>query len=180
MRNSFKKMFTHRHRLNIIVVPMEADTIDITLCPMSEKDLDAVLEIEERSFPRPWNRSHFIAELTSPHSFPFVAFDSQDKIIGYICTMVVLDEGHILDVAVAPELRGKRVGDHLVRMGLNECRSRGADYVSLEVRASNLPAITLYKNIGFTEMGIRKRYYENGEDALMMEYIFKENGADAI
>ena len=145
---------------------------EITICPMAEEDLDQVMEIERRSFPQPWLRQHFIDELASPYAFPLSAFDSSGRLIGYICPMQLLDEGHILDVAVDPDLRGAGVGGLLVRRVLDDCRAAGASFVSLEVRESNLQAISLYKRVGFEEAGRRKRYYENGEDALMMEYLF--------
>lgn len=147
-------------------------TTEITICPMTAADLDQVLEIERKSFPHPWLHQHFIDELSSPYAFPLAAFDPAGRLLGYICPMLLLDEGHILDVAVDPEIRGAGVGRLLVEKVLEECRGNGASFVSLEVRESNLPAIALYRKIGFAEVGKRKRYYENGEDALMMEYVF--------
>ncbi len=151
---------------------MREEISDITICPMSETDLAAVLAIESASFPRPWTRDNFLDELHSPHSFPLVALDSSNNLIGYICPMLVVDEGHILDVAVRDDYRGKGVGRLLVERVLVDCCSAGAEFVSLEVRTSNCAAIALYARMGFVETGRRKRYYENGEDALMMEYIF--------
>ena len=139
---------------------------------MKEEDLDQVLAIERNSFPHPWLRQHFIDELNSPHAAPLSAFDASGRLVGYICPMLLLDEGHILDVAVDPALRGAGVGRLLVRQVLQDCRLGGASFVSLEVRESNLAAIGLYRKMGFAEIGKRKRYYENGEDALMMEYVF--------
>lgn len=139
---------------------------------MTEEDLDQVLEIERKSFPQPWLRQHFIDELHSPHAFPLAAFDASGALLGYICPMQLLDEGHILDVAVDPDTRGAGVGRLLVQKVLDECLSAGASFVSLEVRESNLSAIGLYKKIGFIVVGRRKRYYANSEDALMMEYVF--------
>jgi ribosomal-protein-alanine N-acetyltransferase len=86
--------------------------------------------------------------------------------------MLLLDEGHILDVAVDPSCRGKGVGRLLVQRVLDDCRVGGASFVSLEVRVSNGAAIALYQGMGFTEVGRRKRYYRDGEDALMMEYLY--------
>ncbi|SRR6266571_573225 len=155
--------------------------MNLTICPMTEADLEAVLAIETVSYPLPWSRTHFLDELGSPHAFPLVALDQDGKLAGYICPMLVIDEGHILNVAVDPALRGKGIGRLLVEKVLAECRDRGAEFVSLEVRPSNLDAIALYKGMGFVECGRRKRYYENGEDALLMEYIFEgEAGSDAI
>lgn len=92
--------------------------------------------------------------------------------MGYICPMLVLDEGHILDVAVHSNYRGKGIGRMLVERVLHDCSERGAEFVSLEVRQSNESAIGLYRQLGFLETGRRKAYYENGEDALLMEYIY--------
>lgn len=143
---------------------------------MKEEDLDQVLEIERNSFPHPWLRQHFIDELNSAYAFPLAAFDAAGRLAGFICPMQLLDEGHILDVAVDPALRGAGVGRLLVQQVLEDCRSGGAAFVSLEVRTSNFSAIGLYRKMGFTEVGRRKRYYENGEDALMMEYVFGNSG----
>jgi ribosomal-protein-alanine N-acetyltransferase len=155
---------------------------DIVICPMTEADLDEVLAIEVESYPRPWSTSHFLDELASPHSFPLAALDQEGRLAGYICPMVLLDEGHILNVAVRCDQRGQGLGKLLVEKVLEECRDRGVEFVSLEVRPSNRSAIALYRNIGFVESGRRKNYYENGEYAILMEYIFKNNGerSDAI
>ena len=149
--------------------------MDIVICPMIEADLDDVLAIEVDSYPRPWTKSHFLDELASPHSFPLVAYDQKGIVAGYICPMALLDEGHIMNVAVRKESRGLGVGLLLVKKALSECRERGAEYVSLEVRTSNASAIALYRKLHFVETGLRKRYYENGEDALLMEYLFKNS-----
>jgi len=148
-------------------IPME-----IIICPMTAEDLDQVLAIEQRSYPLPWLRQHFSDELNSSYSFPLSAFDNSGRLVGYICPMQLLDEGHILNVAVDPDSRGCGVGRLLVQQVLDDCRVAGASFVSLEVRVSNLAAISLYRKMGFAEVGRRKRYYENGEDALMMEYVF--------
>lgn len=153
---------------------------EIVICPMTEADLDAVLEIEQASFPRPWTREHFSYEVHTPACFPMVAM-VEGSLAGYICPMLVLDEGHILDVAVSPQMRGRGIGRLLVERALLDCRERGAAFVSLEVRRSNDSAISLYRAIGFAETGIRKRYYENGEDAVLMEYLYAHSEAnDAV
>jgi ribosomal-protein-alanine N-acetyltransferase len=148
---------------------------EIMICPMTEDSLDAVLTIEADSFPFPWSRALFESELKSPHSFPMVAVDSAGRIVGYICPMLVVDEGHILNVAVDPHFRGQGIGRLLMERVLMDCRSHGAEFVSLEVRPSNTAAISLYRQLGFIVIGRRKSYYENGEDALLMEYVFGQN-----
>ncbi len=159
------------------------DTLDdISICSMTEHDLEQVLAIENDAFPLPWTREHFLDELRSPHSFPLVALGQDGYVLGYICPMQLLDEGHILDVAVCKDLCGRGLGKLLVETVLRMCREKGADFVSLEVRPSNGAAISLYRRLGFIEVGRRKGYYENGEDALLMEYIFNNNeeGGDAV
>jgi ribosomal-protein-alanine N-acetyltransferase len=147
-------------------------TNEIIICPMTAEDLDQVLAIEQASFPSPWLRQHFVDELNSAHAFPLSAFEPGGRLVGFICPMLLLDEGHILDVAVDPACRGKGVGRLLVQRVLDDCRIGGASFVSLEVRVSNDAAIALYQGMGFTEVGRRKRYYRDGEDALMMEYLY--------
>lgn len=151
---------------------------DTLISPLTESDLDQVLAIEVDSYPRPWSTTHFLDELVSPHSFPLVALDSVGRVAGYICAMVLLDEGHILNVAVGRCYRGQGLGRLLVETAIGECRERGAAFVSLEVRPSNETAITLYRSLGFTETGRRKKYYENGEDGILMEYLFRNDSED--
>ena len=139
---------------------------------MHASDLEQIMAIERVSFPLPWLEQHFLDEIHSPTAFPLTAFDHEGRVAGYICPMQVLDEGHILNVAVDPACRGMGVGRLLVQRVLEDCRAAGAAFVSLEVRVSNSAAINLYLQTGFSETGRRKRYYENGEDALMMEYLF--------
>ena len=152
---------------------MGAPLEEIVVCPMTESDLDEVLAIENSSYPRPWLREHFRAELNSPHAFPLTAFSADGRVAGYICPTLVLDEGHIMNVAVHPAFRGLGVGKLLVERVMADCREAGAAFVSLEVRVSNHAAIGLYRRLGFTETGTRRRYYENGEDALLMEYVYE-------
>ncbi len=153
---------------------------DITIFEMTPDDLEGVLAIEAESFPAPWTKEHFTAEIDSPLSFPLVAEDQRKVVIGYVCPMVVIDEGHILNVAVHRDCRGLGVGRLLVETALRECLRRGAAFVSLEVRPSNTTARQLYQRLGFVNIGRRKNYYENGEDALIMEYDFGRDEDDAV
>jgi ribosomal-protein-alanine N-acetyltransferase len=139
------------------------------LSPMSEAVLDQVLAIEHASFTRPWQRQHFLDELTSPVSSSLVALTQEGVVAGYICCRVIVDEAEILDVAVAPLWRRCGVGALLVREALKLCTQRGVSTVALEVRVSNRAAIHLYQQLGFYETGCRRHYYENGEDALLMQ-----------
>ena len=148
---------------------------------MREGDLEAVLEIESASFSRPWTRRHFLDEIDSPYGFPTVAIGPDGVVAGYLCLKQVLDEAEILDVAVKDSMRGMGVGRTLVQGALAASRYRKAEVVSLEVRVGNDDAIALYERIGFREIGRRKRYYDNGDDAILMEYTFlKIEECDAV
>jgi [ribosomal protein S18]-alanine N-acetyltransferase len=138
---------------------------------MTEGDLEQVVAIEEKSFSRPWTPEQFRDELRSPYAFPRVAVTPSGGVAGYLCPSLLLDEGEILDVAVSGEFRGKGIGRLLVLDALEFFRERGALRVYLEVRVSNQAAISLYRSLGFRDAGCRKRYYENGEDALLMDII---------
>lgn len=148
---------------------------EITVRSMNEGDLLQVVAIEQHSFPLPWTVEHFRDELSSSHAFPLSAVTADGIITGYLCPSLVLDEGEILDVAVHGDCRGLGIGRLLVTEALRLFRERGASRIFLEVRESNQAAITLYKALGFRESGRRARYYENGEDALLMDFII--NGA---
>ncbi|MBP1729143.1 MAG: Acetyltransferase, family [Deltaproteobacteria bacterium] len=154
------------HRFHMAEISKE-----ITICPMHGSDIEQIMAIERASFPLPWLAQHFLDEINSAAAFPLTAFDHDGRVVGYICPMQVLDEGHILNVAVDPDCRGLGVGRSLVQRVLDDFCASGAAFVSLEVRVSNGAAISLYRQMGFAEVGRRKRYYENGEDALMMEYL---------
>lgn len=146
---------------------------------MTEADLDQVLATEAASFPLPWNRDHFLHEIRSPMSFPFVAEDGEGYIAGFICPMQVLDEGQILDVAVTPACRCKGIGRMLVERALQTFKQQEASFVCLEVRPTNTAALHLYTECGFVAEGRRKAYYENGEDAITMTCYMENPGEDS-
>jgi ribosomal-protein-alanine N-acetyltransferase len=142
--------------------------MNVIIRPMAENDLEAVLVIEEESFSTPWRREHFEHEMTSPHSFPFVVVYN-GIVTGYVCLMSLFEEAQILDIAVAPEQRGRGIARILMDCAISVAREKGAELLALEVRASNGAAITLYKRCGFVRTGLRQKYYEGRDDAVLME-----------
>lgn len=137
---------------------------------MSEGDLDEVMQIERRSFPTPWSRRLFERELLLPYAKAFVALEiPPHQVVGYICFWLVAQETHILNLAAHPERRRRGIGSRLLRYGVNYCREKGAQEITLEVRRSNYQAISLYRNFQFQPQGIRRHYYsDSGEDAVIM------------
>lgn len=140
---------------------------------MTAADLDEVLAIEQASFRTPWKREHFEAELSGRYSFPFVAV-CEGRVAGYVCLMSLFEEAQILDIAVSPEKRGRGIARLLMEHACAVARESDAEVLSLEVRASSAAAIGLYRHSGFRQVGIRTNYYDNIEDALLMEKNLKE------
>jgi ribosomal-protein-alanine N-acetyltransferase len=142
--------------------------LNIKVRPMTEADLDYVLDIETASFSVPWKREHFVSELEARHSFPFVAV-ADDDIVGYFCLMSLFEEAQILDIAVVLHQRGLGIARLLLEHAISVARKMSAEVVALEVRASNIAAIRLYEKCGFVRTGLRQKYYEGREDAVLME-----------
>ena len=139
----------------------------VVVRPCVTSDLLRVLEIEQASFPLPWKRESFLSELHNSHGCFWVA-EKAGNIIGYLCCWFIADEGEILNVAIAPEYRRCGFGKILLRESISVARQKGVRTLYLEVRVSNTPAITLYKSFDFHEIGTRREYYADGEDALLM------------
>jgi ribosomal-protein-alanine N-acetyltransferase len=138
---------------------------------MNEKDLPSVLEIENMSYPNPWQVSSFKGEIENrPISNPYViVYKPLDKVIGYVIYWHIRNEVQISNIAISPDYRQMGVGEGVLRKVLLEMRRKGAEFVFLEVRPSNLAARCLYEKMGFTMLGLRRGYYRNpSEDAIIM------------
>ncbi len=140
---------------------------------MKPTDLLQVVEIARLSFPLPWSHTAFIEELNNPLSRSLVA-EVDQRVVGYLCCWCVAGEVHILNLAVHPDYRHRGIARRLMQQVLEEARLEGVKTVSLEVRKSNEPALSLYYHLGFHPVGVRQRYYENGEDALLMVCFLRE------
>lgn len=139
---------------------------------MRREDLPAVLDIERRSFAQPWSRAFFEKELATPFARLVVAAEEavpRPQVIGYTCRWRVTDEVHLLNVAVHPERRGLGHGRALVGAVVAEAEVARTRVVYLEVRAGNVIARRLYRQLGFKDLGVRRGYYGPGQDAIVME-----------
>ena len=134
---------------------------------IQEKDVPILAEIEPRCFKEPWKEEMFAALLSYPFQHAFVA-EEGGQVCGYCCFSVVFDEAEVLNIAVDTPFRGKGFGAEILQNALNESKRLGAQTCFLEVRVSNVPAISLYEKFGFEKFGIRKKYYGDGEDAFVM------------
>ena len=138
----------------------------------SEKDIQGIFEISNLSFKLPWSMESIKSELNNPLAKYIVAKDMRsNRVLGFIGIWIILGEGDITNIAVHPEFRKLGIGEKLLSSMLDLCDSLDCNTINLEVRSSNLPAISLYKKLNFLEVGLRKGYYEdNKEDAILMQY----------
>ncbi|MDD2582683.1 MAG: ribosomal protein S18-alanine N-acetyltransferase [Desulfuromonadaceae bacterium] len=141
---------------------------------MTDDDLDAVMAIETASYSTPWKQDHFRNEIAARFSWPYVAVE-EGRVVGYVCLMSLFEEAQILNVAVSSNHRGRGIARMLLMESFRLARERGAEIMVLEVRASNDAAISLYHQLGFRRVGVRIKYYESSEDAILMEKSLKEN-----
>jgi [ribosomal protein S18]-alanine N-acetyltransferase len=143
---------------------------EVELRRLELRDLNAIEEIERSSYPTPWSRSMFASELAKPSSLCLGAFEAETgELIGYLIISRYVDAWHVMNVAVAPEYRGRGIATKLLEHLFELTAGDGRRGYTLEVRVSNNSAIRLYEKLGFKARGIRRGYYtDNREDALIM------------
>ena len=126
------------------------------------------LELLERTcFPDPWPGTVLLAEVAAPGRFHRVA-EEDGRIVGYLFAAWQYLDLHVLKVATEPDLRRRGIATRLMREAERHTRESGGESITLEVRASNAAALALYRSLGFIASGRRRRYYGDGEDALVM------------
>ena len=137
--------------------------------PAVRADLLEVFRIEQASFPQPWPFSAFEGFLDAPG---FLVAVAEDGVVGYVVADTVPNHGrplgHVKDIAVRPDRRGEGIGASLLERALSVLAREDTARVKLEVRAGNDAAIRLYRGFGFTHHHTVPRYYDDGEDALVM------------
>jgi ribosomal-protein-alanine N-acetyltransferase len=149
----------------------------VTIEPFQMRHLREVLPIEHGAYPKPWSRSVFESELrqvASGSRYYAVARDRtrRRRVVGYAGLWFVPDpdgdQAHVTNIVVAPDARRLGVATRLMSTLARTAIERGCAAWTLEVRASNTAAQELYRQFGFAPAGVRKRYYENTEDAIVM------------
>ena len=135
---------------------------------MEQAHVLQVAELEKLCFSMPWSENAISGELTNPLSLWIVAIEA-GKVVGYVGSQSVMGEADMMNLAVQPEYRRKGIGRGLVQTLVHRLSKNGVYSLTLEVRASNETAITLYRNLGFAQVGLRPNYYTNPrEDALIL------------
>jgi len=141
----------------------------IQIVPMTDIHVPQIAALEKECFSDPWSERSLASELNNPLSLWLVALDG-DRVAGYIGSQTVLGESDMMNLAVSPEYRQQGIGRVLVLSLLDRLRQMGSHSITLEVRLSNLPAGKLYESLGFSQVGLRKGYYEKPrEDARILK-----------
>jgi len=142
---------------------------DLLIRPANDGDVKPVTELDDVCFIQPWSERSFFEEITRNDAARYVVAESNGKIVGYAGVWLVAGEGHITNVAVHPDFRRMGIARALLSSLLESSEREGVSAYTLEVRASNEEAVSLYKSLDFKEHGVRKKYYDdNSEDALIM------------
>ena len=127
-----------------------------------------IAQLEKICFSDPWSERSIASELDNNLAFWLVAVEGE-TVAGYIGSQTVMEETDMMNVAVHPVFRRQGIAEALVNGLVEHLKAMGSRCLTLEVRASNAPAIALYEKLGFTEIGRRKNYYRNPrEDALIL------------
>jgi len=137
---------------------------------MAVADLDVVEAVERMVYTHPWTRGNFTDSLTAGYHCHVMECDN--RIVGYCVMMIAVDEAHLLNLSIAAPLQRRGLGSELLGFGIKLARDCDARSIYLEVRASNIAALALYKRYGFAEIGVRRAYYPahtGRENAVTME-----------
>ena len=141
--------------------------MDYKIIPMTAEHIAGIKKVDDSCFESPWSLKAFESELENPIAFYFVAV-KDDEVIGYCGYWWTFGEAQITNVAVSPEYRQKGIASALMDEMINHCREMDVFSITLEVRVSNNAAISMYEKYGFERVGLRPKYYNNKEDALLM------------
>ena len=142
---------------------------DLIIRRAEERDVLAIEKIEKQCFTVPWSYESLYKDIVENKLAFYVAAEIDGQVCGYVGVWKIFDEGHITNVAVAPEYRKMHIGRAMLETLIEVTAEAGIEKYTLEVREGNESAIKLYEGLGFKSAGIRPGYYEdNGEDALIM------------
>ena len=145
----------------------------IEYIPMQRRHIDGLVEIEEQCFNSGFARKTFEKELENKIAAYFVA-ESDEMPVGYAGLWNICGVADVIDVAVHKDFRRQGIGEKLIEKLIECCKNEKISEINLEVRMSNLAAQSLYKKMGFSEVGQRPNYYENRETAILMKKILTE------
>lgn len=142
---------------------------------MNEIHVPQIAALEAATFSLPWDEAAIRGELENPLALWLAAVGEDGTVLGYVGSQTCFEDADILNVAVVPAVRRRGIAAALMRELEVRLAPKGVERITLEVRASNVPAIRLYEGLGYTQVGLRKGYYEKPrEDALILQKQLKE------
>ncbi len=134
----------------------------------TKEDIDCIYKIEEAAFADPLKKETMLKDLERESYYCYALFESDA--VSFVSFEKVFDEGQIISVATKPECKRHGYAKKLFREIFKTAKDNGIAFLSLEVRCNNTPAVSLYKSLGFKEVGRRKNYYSNPvSDAILMD-----------
>ena len=146
--------------------------MNIDILKMSFQDFDEIKDSLADDFDNFWNKTVLKEELINPNSYYLVA-KSENMILGFAGISQVLDEATLTNIVVRKDCRGHGIASLILEDLIRNAVANKASFITLEVNINNIPAINLYKKYGFEKVGLRKKYYNHKDDALLMTKKFK-------
>ena len=141
---------------------------------LCESHIDGMVRIENECFSEPWSRKSLEELLFCDYAVYFAAVDDDGTVSGYCGMYVSFDTGNINNIGVLPEFRRKGIGAALLAQLCDYCKENAITLLTLEVRESNIPAVSLYERFGFEKVGVRRNYYKKPiENGLLYNKEFK-------
>lgn len=142
---------------------------NLSVVPFQLDHVEDVLMVEKLSFSIPWSRDSFINEISNNSLSRYVVCIKDGRVIGYGGMWLIAGEAHITNIGVHPDFRKMGAASAIVEALFDICKRESVSDITLEVRESNVPAISLYTKYGFVREGTRYGYYEdNKENAIIM------------
>lgn len=142
--------------------------MEITIEKMTIEHLKQIEENIEEEFDKFWNKEVLQSELDNPASSYIVALDENKNVVGYAGIWQPLEEAHITNIVTKKDKRQNKIGTKMIEELISMAQKRKLNNITLEVNVNNMPAINLYKKYQFKQVGLRKKYYNNTDDAIIM------------
>ena len=137
--------------------------MSVMVIPLGASDVDELIELEKLCFAYSWTRDQFLMGLERG-VFTILGVRNNGILVGYIAFSLIEDEMEILNLAVHPDFRKRHIGTKLLDRGFEICRKKGIAKSFLDVKESNVAAIDMYEKFGYTQIGIRKKYYPDTKE----------------
>ena len=141
-----------------------------------EKHLNDIYLIEKKSFDNPWSENHIKNDLMYLNQSANWVFLISGKVVGYIFGLIIMDEYHLTNIAVHPDYFRQKIGTKLIKHIILFLLTKNIKVILLEVSSNNIPAIKYYQSMGFISVGVRKKYYKNGDDAILYNLYLEKHG----